>query len=667
MKKINDKRKMIGSILLLLFIFNSFSLLFFPQANNDSSKGESIENSEGLNLSAIYMTTTEVVSTESVSHSYDPAIAVDGAGNAHVVWHEFSGADTDILYKQWNATSSTWTTTEVVSTESTGDSGNPAIAVDGTGSVHVAWNDYTDYDGSGANIDIFYKRWNVTSSTWTTTEVVSTESTNYSYDPAIAVDDTGNVYVAWEYYTGSGIDSDIFYKRWNATSSTWTTTEVVSTESTDRSESPTIAVDGVGNIHVAWQDWTNYSGSGTDYDIFYKRWNTTSSTWTTSEVISTESTGFSLYPTITTDDAGNVHVAWHDSTNYDGAGTGLDIFYKYRDITSQIWTTTEVVSTVSTETSQHPTIAVDGAGNVHMAWLDNTIYSDSGADTDIFYKYRDTNSSIWITTEVVSTESTGSSYNPTIAVDDTGKVHVAWEDFTNYGGSGGDNDIFYKRLNYIPEITIISPIQNQFVGIVAPEFEISITEPNFNTTWYTLDNGLINKTFIGLTGTIDQTEWDKKGHGAVTIRFYANDSFGREGFAEVDINKDLNPPTSSLSFIPHGGINEVNISTIFSISANDGLESGVLNIRYQINDSAWTDYTGLFTLSAFPSDDYLISYYAIDNVGNVEVENTLLVKLVEIPVQEPLPDMGIIIITVSVIGGIGVAIAITIILIRKRK
>ena len=133
------------------------------------------------------------------------------------------------------------------------------------------------------------------------------------------------------------------------------------------------------------------------------------------------------------------------------------------------------------------------------------------------------------------------------------------------------------------------------------------------------------------------------------------------------INKDLNPPTSLLSFSPYRGINEVNISTVFFLSANDGSESGVLNIRYQINDSAWTDYTGPFTLSTFPIGDYLITYYATDTVGNVEVVNTILVKLVEIPVQDPLPDIGFIIITASVIGGIGLAIAITVIIIRKRK
>ncbi len=46
---------------------------------------------------------------------------------------------------------------------------------------------------------------------------------------------------------------------------------MVSTESTGHSSSPTIALDGSGNVHIAWTDYTDYSGSGTDHDIFYKK------------------------------------------------------------------------------------------------------------------------------------------------------------------------------------------------------------------------------------------------------------------------------------------------------------------------------------------------------------------------------------------------------------
>ena len=545
MTKINCKLKITGSILLFLFICNSFSLFSFPLTNNNLSKGESGENPEELKLSATYWTTTEVVSTESTGYSNEPTIAVDGAGNVHVAWNDWtnyggSGTDSDIFYKRWNGTSSTWTTTEVVSTESTGDSYDPTIVVDGAGNAHVAWYDGTNYEGSGTDFDIFYKRWNATSNTWTTTEVVSTESTDISYRSTIAVDGAGNAHVAWHDltdYGGSGADLDIFYKRWNATSSTWATTEVVSTESTSESSFPMIAVDGAGNAHVAWYDFTDYSGSGTDRDIFYKHWNVTSSTWTTTEVVSTESTDELWGFKITVDGAGNVYVAWGDSTNYGGSGTDYDIYYKQWNAISRMWTTAEVVSTESTGHSYSPTIVVDGAGNVYVAWTDFTDYSGSGTDLDIFYKHWNVTSSTWTTTEVVSTESTDNSDDPMIAVDGAGNLHVTWRDKTNYSSSGTDYDIFYKRLNPTPEIIIYTPDQNDVYGTVAPNFNISVTLSNLDTMWYTLDGGITNITLSQLTGTIDQTEWDNKEYGLVTIGFYANYTIDFEVYAEVTVKK----------------------------------------------------------------------------------------------------------------------------------
>jgi len=231
----------------------------------------------------------------------------------------------------------------VVSTESTGDSSYPTIAVDGSGNVHIAWydepyygpsphmhiawDDEPNYGGSGGDYNIFYKRWNATTAVWTTTEVISEPE-----GPTIAVDGSGNVHIAWYEYTnygGSGKDWDIFYKRWNAATAVWTMTEVVSTESTGTSILPTIAVDGSGNVHLVWWDGTNRSGSLVTWDLFYKRWNAITATWTTTEVVSTESTGSDPFrPTIAVDGSGNVHIAWDSRPYYGGPGIDYDIFYK---------------------------------------------------------------------------------------------------------------------------------------------------------------------------------------------------------------------------------------------------------------------------------------------------------------------------------------------------
>ncbi len=353
-----------------------------------------------------------------------------------------------------------WGDTEVLSTESTGFSFWPSIAVDSVGNIHIAWEDSTNYTNCGTDYDIFYKRWDISTSTWSITEVVSTESTETSSWSSIAVDSVGNIHIAWEdstNYTNCGTDGDIFYKRWNTSTSTWSITEVVSTESTGGSYYPSLAVNASGNVHIAWEDSTNYTNCGTDRDIFYKRWDTSTSTWSITEVVSTESTGSSYYPSLAVDASETVHITWRDTTDYAYSGPESDIFYKKKD-TYFSWTTTEVVSTISTDAAFIPKIAIDSAGNIHIAWYEFSNILLSGTDMDIFYKRWDASLFSWTTTELVSNISTESSSDLAIATDSIGNVHIAWGDDTNYTNCGTDMDIFYRFLSKFPIAPKLSPI-----------------------------------------------------------------------------------------------------------------------------------------------------------------------------------------------------------------
>jgi len=47
--------------------------------------------------------------------------------------------------------------------------------------------------------------------------------------------------------------------------------------------------------------------------------------------------------------------------------------------------------------------------------------------------------------------------------------------------------------------------------------------------WYSIDNGVTNHTFTGLTQKINQEDWDNQADGEVTIRVYAEDFKGNIG------------------------------------------------------------------------------------------------------------------------------------------
>ncbi len=466
MKNRKNRFKMSISILLIIFIITTYPLNTFNiEASINENNRTIIDSCENLPWK---WTQTEVVSTEGTSSSFLPSLAIDSVGDVHIAWgdnHNYTncGTDYDIFYRKWDASISTWTETEVVSTESTGSTWFPSLVVDITGNIHIAWEDNTNYTNCGTDYDIHYKFWNSTSSSWSITEVVSTESTEDSAVTSLDTDSAGNIHIVWDdftNYTNCGDDSDIFYKHWNSTSSSWSITEVVSTESTENSVNPSIAIDTSGNVHIAWEDRTNYTNCGIDRDIFYKQWNTSITSWSTTEVVSTESTSSSSWPSLDVDKHGTPHIAWYDMTDYAGCGSQDDIFYKRRIVETSSWTLTEVVSTESSGSSVEACLTTDLAGNVHIIWWDETNIIGCGDDVDIFYKRWEACTSLWTGTEIVSVESTDHSEGPAIATDNAGNIHIAWEDRTNYTNCGTDLDVFYKVLNsplYAPELLPILP------------------------------------------------------------------------------------------------------------------------------------------------------------------------------------------------------------------
>lgn len=210
-----------------------------------------------------------------------------------------------------------------------------------------------------------------------------------------------------------------------------------------------------------------------------------------------------------------------------------------------------------------------------------------------------------------------------------------------------------------PNITINNPNPNDLFGLDPLTFELVIAESNLNTTWYVLNDGP-KYVFSGFSATVNQVAWESFTTGSIIIKFFANDSLGNISFKEIMIHKDISPPITVISFIPHSETNIVNISTPFNLDANDPSGFGILRIEYAINNSNWFTYTNPFNLSSLIEGYYLISYRSIDNGGNVEEINTILVKLIHIgsnPVDVPnIPSFDIMII--NILNGLCIVILI---------
>jgi len=182
------------------------------------------------------------------------------------------------------------------------------------------------------------------------------------------------------------------------------------------------------------------------------------------------------------------------------------------------------------------------------------------------------------------------------------------------------SDIVLVKDLITPIVNINNPSENQFFSTGPPNYNITITESNLDSYWYTLDDGATNITITSLTGTIDQSEWNKHGNGTVTLRFHAKDEAKNEGFTEITVRKDINSPLIT--------IHTPNTNNIF------GLQSPQYNISIdEINiDMVWytldggiitlplVEYTSVINQTEWDKIENgtaTITFYANDSAGNL--------------------------------------------------
>ncbi|MHA2035112.1 MAG: DUF2341 domain-containing protein [Promethearchaeota archaeon] len=180
-------------------------------------------------------------------------------------------------------------------------------------------------------------------------------------------------------------------------------------------------------------------------------------------------------------------------------------------------------------------------------------------------------------------------------------------------GNSGSAEVYIYKDIYIPIISIISPNLNNVYNDTAPSFNVSISGSNLNTTWYNLNNGMINYTFIGLTGIINQSGWSALGDGSVTIKFYINNSLGVLGFDEIDVTKDTIAPQVTLNLPLNNSycgtapfinvlVTDANLDAIwYAVNASNIMLSN--NVNQQIDASIWIGLPeGVFYVYIYAND-----------------------------------------------------------------
>src|SRR2546426_382381 len=218
------------------------------------------------------------------------------------------------------------------------------------------------------------------------------------YQPSLAVDANGVLYLAYGGWGGS-------------------TTQ------------PDIAVDSAGLIHVIWTDGRNIPGTGPD--IYYANSTDTGLSFNPSLRVNNDAVAAEQgEPAIAVASDRSVYAVWTDPRN---GARGSDIYFSKSTDLGATWSPNFFVNDDAGNRAQSaPDIAVDGSGTVYVAWSDSRAMN-TGPD---IYAARSSNGGASFTANVKVNDDAGATYqgSPSLSVN-AGRGHAAWTDERTRGSS----------------------------------------------------------------------------------------------------------------------------------------------------------------------------------------------------------------------------------------
>jgi len=435
--------------------------------------------------------------------SFTKSIAVDSSGNVYVAYYTNGGTvsggtnngEYDIVVFKLSGTDGSliWTQQQTAFNTSSYD-GDPSITVDGSGNVYVAY--YTQggtvsggtNNGGSSNDIVVFKLGTNGNLLWTGQQTAF--NTNQSdLFPSIAVDSSGNVYVAYNTINGTvsggtnNGSNDIVVFKLDGTNGNlmWTQQQTVFNTSSDDVVT-SIAVDGLGNVYIAyWTDGGTVSGGtnngGTRDIVVFKLDEMNGNLLWTQQQTAFNTSQYDMFPSIAVDGSSNVYVAYlTGGTVSGGTNNGFSdiVVFKLDGTNGNLLWIGQQIAFNTSYGDVFPSIAVDGSGNVYVTYYTeggtvsggtNNGNNYGGSRDIVVFKLSGTNGNLlWTQQQTVFNTSTND-FNPSIAVDGSGNVYVTY--YTNGGTvSGGTNnaningpslDIVVFKLGLIPFIICVFP------------------------------------------------------------------------------------------------------------------------------------------------------------------------------------------------------------------
>ena len=374
-------------------------------------------NFEGLSLGEFQ------VNTYTIDYETDAVVAIDADGDFVVTW-ESSGQDGDgrgVYGQRYNAAGEAQGSEFRVNTYTTGNQGNPAVAMDADGDFVVTWESYgQDGDDNG----IYGQRYNAAGVAQGPEFRVNTETFGDQESTSVAMDADGNFVVTWESYGQDGYGDGVYGQRYNATGVTQGSEFQINTYINSDQAEPSVAMDADGDFVVAWE---SYYQDGDIFGIYAQRYNAAGVAQGSEFRVNTYTVSDQENASVAMDADGDFVVTWQ-SREQDGGYYGI---YGQRYNAAGVAQGSEFrVNTYTTSDKQNPVIAMGADGDFVVAWQS----SDQDGDGRGVYGQRYNANGVAQGSEFrVNTYTTDNQRNASVAMDADGDFVVTWQSYYQEG------------------------------------------------------------------------------------------------------------------------------------------------------------------------------------------------------------------------------------------
>ncbi len=309
----------------------------------------------------------------------------------------------------------------------------PDIAVDADGDFVVVWTDggYFGADGQdGSSYGVFGQRYDKTGAAVGGEFQVNTFTAGTQREARAAAAAGGEFVVVWESRNQDGSVWGVFGQRYDSAGAAAGGEFQVNTYTPSGQRAPAVAAADDGDFVVVWMSATQ---DGLTYGIFGQRYDSAGASVGGEFLVNTYTSAAERFPDVAMNADGTFVVVWQGgSGSYPNPNDGSDsgIFGQRYDSSGAAVGGEFMVNTYTTGRQGDVRVAINSAGGFVVVWENGTEFS---SDLDVFGQAYDSAGSPVGGEFQVNTNTAYRQYQPTVGMDGAGSFVVAWTDNKPYG------------------------------------------------------------------------------------------------------------------------------------------------------------------------------------------------------------------------------------------